>query len=482
MLKYLGLYERYKGLIHSGTYAPGERLPSLRAVAEEEGLGLNTVRSAFGLLEAEGLARPLERGGYYVGRGSGRATGTSALEGYASPRDCRETEGLSASRKIEYLLAAGGASRNGSVAGFALAEPDSSLLPVARLERLLGSLSGNWIEYGEGEGEGELRRRIAASCHPYHGNLDSEGILVTNGATEAISVAVRAFVEPGDSVVVESPTYYDYFRQLAAARAKIVEIPLRRSSRQGGAARAGIDLDLLESRLKRQEIKMIIVQPNVQNPTGAIMGDEDKARLVALAAKSGSILVQDDVYGDLAFSRERPRNLGAFGDYERSVYLTSFSKSLAPGLRIGWMYAPGLAEGLKRTKSLSSLSTNRASQRAIADYLAGPAFKKHLIAMRASLEAQLEDYLGLLSDALPEGSTLMRPSGGCLLWIALPKGVDASELFESAARMGILFAPGELFSANPFFRGHMRINFGYRLGDKRRAELGRLCDLARDAV
>jgi DNA-binding transcriptional MocR family regulator len=474
MLKYLGLYERYKGLIQGGTYASGERLPSLRAVAEEEGLGLNTVRSAFGLLESEGLARPLERGGYYVGNRTGRGAGTPLLGSCAPPPGCRETEGLSASRKIEYLLAAGGASRNGSAAGFALAEPDSALLPVARLERLLGSLSGDWIEYGESEGEGELRRRIVAAYHPYHGSLAADNILVTNGATEAIGVAIRALVEPGDSVAVESPTYYDYFRQLAAARARIVEVPLRPGR--------GIDLDLLESSLKKRKLRMIIVQPNVQNPTGAIMSDGDKASLVALAAKSGAVLVQDDVYGDLAFSRERPRNLGAFGEYERSVYLSSFSKCLAPGLRIGWMHAPGLAESLKRAKSLASLSTNRASQRAIAAYLSGPGFKRHLVSMRSALEAQLEDYLGLLSDALPEGSALMRPSGGCLLWIALPKGADASALFESAAREGILFAPGELFSANPFFRGHLRINFGYRLGEKRRAELARLCALARDAV
>jgi DNA-binding transcriptional MocR family regulator len=227
---------------------------------------------------------------------------------------------------------------------------------------------------------------------------------------------------------------------------------------------------------------MIIVQPNVQNPTGTIMNDEDKGRLVAIAARSGAILVQDDVYGDLAFSRERPRNLGSFGAYERLVYISSFSKCLAPGLRIGWMHAPALAAELARAKSLASLSTNRPAQRAIAAFLAGTSFKKHLAAMRSSLERQLEDYLSLLSGGLPEGSTLIRPEGGCLLWLALPKGVDSSRLFESAAREGIPFAPGELFSSNPFFRGHMRINFGYRLDEKKRGELGRLCALARDAV
>jgi DNA-binding transcriptional MocR family regulator len=463
MLKYRALYERYRGLIAGGTYGPGERLPSLRSVAEAEGMGLNTVRAAFDLLEGDGLARPLARGGYYVVFRAGREL---SLSGYAAPSDCREAEGLSASQKIEYLLAAGG-----TAAGFALAEPDPTLLPIARLERLHASIAGSWIEYGDQAGEEELRRRITAAYHPYHGGLESGEILVTNGATEAINIAIRALVEKGDEVVVESPTYYDYFRQLAAAGARIVEVPVRGH---------GMDLDLLESRLESHRVKMIIVQPNVQNPTGVIMGDGDKRRLVSLASRSGAILVQDDVYGDLAFSQERPANLSAFGDYERLVYISSFSKCLAPGLRIGWLRAPGLRAELSRAKSLSSLATCRPAQRVLAAYLAGNSFRKQLAAMRAALERQLEDYLEVLSGALPEGSSVMRPAGGCLLWIALPSGLDASLVFEAAAREGILCAPGELFSTNPFFRGHLRVNFGYRLSERKRAELLRLCAIARE--
>ena len=177
MLKYRALYERYRGLIADGTYAPGERLPSLRDVARAEGLGLNTVRAAFDLLEADGVARGFERGGYYARFRSYRG---GSLAAYVPPAECREAEGLSASQKIEYLLAAGGAS-----SGFALAEPDSSLLPVARLERLFATLKGSWIDYGDQSGEAELRRRITAAYHPYHGALEGEDIVVTNGATSS---------------------------------------------------------------------------------------------------------------------------------------------------------------------------------------------------------------------------------------------------------------------------------------------------------
>jgi DNA-binding transcriptional MocR family regulator len=467
MPRYRRLYEEYRAMIRGGAFGPGERLPSLRRVAAESGLGLNTVRSAFDLLARDGLARPLERGGYYV-------RGGAALAGYEAPADCRSVEGLSASRKIEYLLGRGGAA-----GGFALAEPGRELLPAARLERLLGSLPSGWIEYGDQAGEPELRRRIAAACHPHLGEVSPEEILVTSGATEAIALAIKAVVRPGDAVAVESPTYYDYFRQLAAAGARVIEVPVVRGRGAGGAG-GGIDLALLEPLLSRRAVRMILVQPNVQNPTGAVMGDEDKEKLVALARKAGTVLMEDDVYGDLAFSQERPSSLGRFNGGSGSIYVSSFSKTLAPGLRIGWMRAPFLGREPQRLKSLSSLATNRPAQLALASFLGGAAYRRHLAHMRSALEGHLADYLGALELSLPEGSSCARPSGGCLLWISLPRGIDASRVFEKAAAEDILIAPGELFSTNPFFKGHLRVNFGYRLTEARRGMLSRLCEIARD--
>ncbi len=461
MTKYRELYERYRDLIRTGTYRPGERLPSLRAAASEEGLGLNTVRTAFDLLERDGLVRPLERGGYYV-----RVRAQPAdLAAYAGPATCKISAGSSTAQKIEYLLAAGGAA-----AGFALAEPGLDLLPIAKLERLYSSLTGAWIEYGDQSGDVELRSRIVAAYHPCHDGLRSEDVLVTNGATEAIHLAISGLVRRGDSVAVESPTYYDYFRQLSAAGARVVEIPV--------LPHRGIDLDLLENTLKTRSLRLIIVQPNVQNPTGAIMSDEDKARLVTLAARHGVTILQDDAYGDLAFSRERPKNLSCFGAKADLLYVSSFSKSVAPSLRIGWLHAPRHRAELLKAKSLSSLATNRPAQRVLAAFLGAATMRRHFRDMRSALETRLGEYLDLLSEALPAGSSFVPPSGGCLLWLALPPTTDASAVFAEAAKEGILAAPGELFSANPFFRNHLRINFGHRLTEASRADLLRLCEIA----
>ncbi len=460
MTKYRELYERYRSLIMSGLIVPGERLPSIRAAAGAEGVGLNTVKAAWDLLEGESLVVARERGGYFV-------RGNRAIPACPAAPAAHRVQGLSAFEKISYLQTRAGSDG----ADFSLALPDPDLLPLSRLAKLLAAGAERSLGYGDPCGEMDLRRRIASRYAAYHGELDPAEIVVTNGATEALSLAVAAVVRRGDRVLVESPAYFEFHRILAMAGAEIVEIPVRPGT--------GLDLDILESELESAPARAILVQPNVQNPTGASMSEADKRRLVDLASVHGATLIQDDVYGDLSFSSERGRNLSAFGARD-IVYLSSFSKTLSVGLRVGWLHVPGRARVFARLKAMRSLGTNVPAQRAIADFLEGRAFERHLAAMREALRLRLEDHLDFLEGALPSGASMASPGGGCLLWLALPPGSDASLLFERAAAEGILFSPGELFSANPFHRRFLRLNAGRRLDEPRRRELARLCALARD--
>lgn len=434
-------------------------MPSIRELAATEGVGVNTARSAFELLDRDGLAVPVERGGYFVAR-------RSSISDSGRPAACYEAEGLDAAQKIEFIL-----SRSGGSVGFALAEPDPDLLPIAKLERLHASLPPGWSGYGDKDGEPELRRRIASASALRHGRLEPESIVVTNGATEAISLALRSCVGRGDVVAVESPTYFDFFRQLSAIGAKILEVP--------AIPGRGMDLDLLEAAMRSQPVRMVVCQPNVQNPTGSVMPDADKQRLVALATRHGVLVLQDDVYGELAYRDPRPSNLDMFDDYRGLIYVTSFSKTLAPGLRVGWIRAPGLKDEIIKAKSLSTLATNRPAQAAIAAFIGGAEHRRHLSEMRAALETRLGEYSAALASVLPDGSSISRPAGGCLLWVSLPAGASAARLFEAAARERILVAPGELFSANPFFGTYLRINYAGRLTERRRAMISRLGELAR---
>ncbi len=455
MTKRETVYGRYRALIAGGTLAPGERLPSIRAEAAASGCSVNTVVGAYGRLADEGWIRARERGGFTVRRrAASLEAGTEAPplpEHFVS--EAREA-GERLDLIFERLL------RRDSL--FAVASPGADLLPVDRLSQSLGRLKRSWVEYADPAGDREFRRRIALALEPSSGPAAAEDIVVTNGATEALALVFRAFLHPGDTVVLESPTYFNYFRQLAPLGVEILEVPV---------GHGGIDLDILESLLDERPIRAAVVQPNVQNPTGTTMDDHAKARLAALAERHRFILIQDDVYGDLHFGPERPKNLSAFSDYEDLVLVSSYSKSIAPGLRTGFAVSAAHSGRLTEEKLRASFESSRPAQFALSDFIASAAHRRHLAALRSALERRIDDHIAYLEDLLPPGSSLRRPSGGCLLWIAFPPGTDATSLFEGAARRGLVAAPGELFSAGPRFRGHLRINAGHRLTSERKAAL-----------
>ena len=442
------IYERYRQLIASGAIAGGERLPSVREAAAETATSVNTILNAYERLADEGWIRARERSGYFA-RGRARLENADPAIPERFVSSARET-GERLDMVFERLT------RTDS--SLAVAAPGTDLFPADRLEQAFGRLRRSWIEYAQAAGDPGFRKRIALASEETDGPTDAEDIVVTNGATEALSVALRTFVRPGDAVVLESPTYFNYFRQLAPFGAEIVEVPVGPD---------GMDLDMLEREIDSRKIRAIVAQPNVQNPSGVTMSDGAKARLAALAESRNIILIQDDVYGDLAFGPRRARNLSAFSGYSGIVLVSSYSKSIGPGLRIGWIRSPEYAERLAEEKLSASFESCRAAQFALSGFVATAAHRRHLGAMRRELEIRVDDHIALLSDLLPEGSSLRRPSGGCLLWIALPVGTDATAVFERSARKGLIAAPGEIFSSNPFFTNYLRINAGWKLSADR---------------
>jgi DNA-binding transcriptional MocR family regulator len=459
MKKNEALFERCKVRIASGAIKAGERLPSVREEAAASGVSVNTVVYAYERLVDEGWARTRERSGYYARSRTTIAAGRPAPlpEHFVSTaREAGERLDLIFERLVR------------EDSSFAIASPGTDLLPVDRLEASLGQLKHSWVEYAEPAGDAALRKRIALASEDTDGPTKPDDIVVTNGATEAMSLVLQALLKPGDTVILESPTYYNYFRQLAPLEVKIVEVPVGPDH---------MDLDILERELDARAVRMVIVQPNVQNPTGVTMSDAAKARLVAMTAGRGVSLIQDDVYGDLVFGLQRPKNLSAFGDHPGLALVSSFSKSVGPGLRVGWIRAPALASRLAEIKLRTSMETCRLAQGGLADFVATKDHRRHLSALRAALEKRIDEHIDLLAGILPEGSSVRRPSGGCLLWIRLPEGTDATSVFERSAGKGFIAAPGELFSSNPFFRNYIRINAGWKLDAKRAKALACLGDL-----
>jgi DNA-binding transcriptional MocR family regulator len=465
MKKYEALYRRIKSNIESGILKEGERLLSIREEAAASRVSINTVIGAYNILVDEGLIRVRERGGYYVRNGALALTregiGEAAPPSQRYAAAARET-GERLDQLYERLLRID--------PSFASAAPGLDILPAEPLRHAAARLNNTWMEYDNPEGNDSLRRRIAMLSQETGGVVSPDDIIITNGATEAMAIVLRALLRPGDRVVLESPTYFGFFSQLAPLGVRIVEIPVGMD---------GMDLEILEEELCQQKVRMIITQPNVQNPTGITMSDKAKAKLIAIAEKHGAYLVQDDVFGDTHFGPFRPRNLSSYSDYPRIILVSSVSKTISPGLRVGWIRSPQHAGLFTEEKLRASMDTCRVAQAMLAAFIGTRAHRRSLEAMRNALKSRINYHIERLCEILPEGSSVRRPTGGCLLWIAFPPQIDGTKVFELSAGKGLIAAPGALFSASRFFNHCIRLNAGRKLTKNRSAALSILGESSR---
>ena len=311
-------------------------------------------------------------------------------------------------------------------------------------------------------GDERLRQQIALRYGVHGTAVDVEEIIITNGAMEALNLCLEAVTQPGDVVVVESPTFYAALQALERLNLQALEIATH--------PRDGIDLAALAEALQRQPpqqpVKACWLMPSFQNPLGSLMPEDKKRELVALLARHQIPLIEDDVYGELHFGPQRPPPAKAFDGEGLVMHCSSFSKSLAPGYRVGWVAAGRFATAVQRLKLMTTLSAATPSQQALSEYLAQGGYDRHLRALRRSLEQQQAIALAAVAQHFPRGTRVSRPEGGYFLWAELPQEVDALALHRQALAQGISLAPGQIFSADRRFAHCVRINYGHPAHDR----------------
>lgn len=451
------LYENLAGdlvrLVAKGTLKPGDRLPSVRQLSHQRNVSVSTVIQAYLLLENRGVVETRPQSGHYV-----RIPREPAAPEPRAPRASCQATRVTVSDLVARMY---GAMRDPNIVPLGAGSLSPLLLPTESLNRRMAAVAraagGAGVRYDPPPGHLGLRRQIAKRAAGFDVALRPDDIVTTVGAMEALHVSLRAVASAGDTVAVESPAYYGLLQLIEGLGMRAVEIPTN--------AGTGMDLDLLEAALKVHRVKACLVVTNFSNPTGALMPDDAKRALVQMLAKREIPLIEDDIYGDLYFGEVRPRPARAFDRDGLVLLCSSFSKTLAPGYRVGYV-APGrFQERVERLKFAQTIATPSLPQMAIADFLEHGGYERHLRRLRRSLADQVARVSAAITSRFPQGTRISRPQGGFVLWVELPSNKNALELHSRALAEGISLAPGPIFSAKQRFGSCFRVSCGFPWSD-----------------
>ena len=422
---YLQIAERIAHPIRSGTLARGERIPSVRELARQQGVSLSTVVQAYRTLEDARLIEARPRSGYFV---AARAPKLPEPEPSRPPADSQPVDVSSLGAQVMQLAT------DPRFISFGAACPSGELFAQDRVRRAVSRAAqrhrATLCQYPIGPGNEQLRRAIARYAMGLGCQLDARELLVTNGCLEAISLCLRAVTQPGDVVALESPSYFGFLEILESMHLRALEIPTH--------PRTGL-----------------------------------------MVAERGIPLIEDVLYNDLAEQDDRRRAVKSFDTTGHVMVCGSFSKTVAPGIRLGWVEAGRWGAQVRRLKAVHSGGHTELLELAMADLLTQAGSESAYRQLRTTIAARVDEARGLIAESFPRGTRVTDPAGGYILWVELPPGSDSLALFHACLAEHICFAPGTMFSATDRYRRCLRLGVGGRWDAEQRAGLRRIGELAR---
>jgi DNA-binding transcriptional MocR family regulator len=441
-------------LVDNGTLPLGSRAPSLREICRQHRISLSTALQAYRLLEDDGVLKARPQSGYYVARGHASSLKTPAI----SRPSAKPITVSVAALPLELLEYA----HDPALVPLGSAIPGAELLAAGRLDRFLARAARvrgfESNTYTQPKGDLQLRQEIARRAVRFGQALAPEDIAITCGCTEAITLALSAVAAPGDTIAIESPTYFGFLRAIEALHLKAIELPTD--------AATGIDLAALSQALKSRSITACLFSSSFNNPLGCTMPDAKKLAVLDLLARHRVPLIEDDIYGDIYFGNERPRPFMALDRHGSTIYCSSFSKTLAPGYRVGWIAAGGpmqkvFMQKILERKAALTLCSPALAQVALADFLSSGGYDSHLRRIRRAFHQNVVQMTRAIEKTFPRGTKITQPAGGFVLWLELPRPLKSSELFRRAVDNGICFAPGDVFSPSGRYHNCLRLSCGH---------------------
>lgn len=464
-LLYLRVAESLEKQIRKGTYGSGEKMPGLRVLCAERGISLGTATSAYLELESRSLIASRPRSGYYV-----TWTAQPANELPSATKPLLTSRSEDTRRIIDAVLSNAPKAKIFLSSGVLALE----LLPLARLNkamvRAMRELPGSGVNY-ERHGNHKLKEQIARRSHLWNGSLSADDVITTAGCMDALAFSLQSVTRPGDAIGVESPLYFGILQLAQNIGRRVVELPMHPVT--------GVDPAAVENAMKNKQISACVLVSNFSNPLGSCMPAENKKAIAVMAEKYNVPVIEDDLYGDLYFGKQRPLTIKTFDEAGMVLYCGSFSKTLAAGYRVGWV-APGrFFKSVSRTKNYHSIACNSLAHAAVADFLENGRYEQHLRSLRLNLYRNNLQLQRCIAAYFPEDSRLSRPQGGFHSWLELGKKFDAIDLYNQAIAQRISFSPGRLYTLRDQYNHCMRLSSGFYWNAKHEQALKTLGFLAK---
>ncbi len=440
--------------IDTGTLRAGDRLPSLRKMSLRIGVSIPTVRQAYIELERQRQVESRPKSGFYVRNLAANdiVLPSTAINGKPVALSCRSLmERVYDGINHPDLVPLG-------IANPCMAKPAAKSLHRA-MKRVMSRAEERSLGYASTLGEPGLRRQIAFHYLDTTGaKIDPDSICITNGGQEALLLSLKAVASAGDIIAVESPTYHGVLELIDSLGMLALEVET--------CPAEGVMIAELDRTLSEHSVTACVFSTTLGNPLGVTMSDEDRIRLVKVLEKHDVVLIEDDVYGDLRFDGYRPTPAQFLNSKARIITCGSFSKTAAPGYRIGWVVAGAQIDRIAHLKRAFSCSSGLLQQMTLADFLGSGDYNRHLKLLRPVLQRNADRMSALVADYFPKETRTSKPVGGSVQWLELPQSIDAAQLLDDAIAAGISIAPGNIFSPCDCYSNFIRLSYGHPWGQR----------------
>ncbi len=482
--RYQVLAREIKTKIKSGIYKPGEKLPSTRELHKKLNLSISTVYKAYIELEKNGLIEARPKSGYYVKSHPVEnlttiKTAVDRPEGLSfsiARQEATKPHKVSVPSFVNQVLKA---VNHPDYLHLGTAMISPKFLPFQELRKVLKDLTNREMEsilgYSLAQGDPELRRQLSLRSLGIVDGISAEDYIITNGCTEAISLALKAVTRPGDIVAIESPTFYGFLPLLEDLNLLALEIPTDPVT--------GIKISALKGAINKYPVKVCLLVPNFHNPLGALMPDQKKKELVEFLNKKEIPIIEDNINAELYYGKQRPIPLKAFDKKDLVIFCSSFSKTLAPGLRIGWML-PGkrFFDRVLKLKAGFSVSCSSLEQVLFSTFMVRGNYERYLRSLRLLIKQQVNQFADSIKRLFPRQVKVYKPKGGILLWVQLPEAMDAINIYQKALENRISILPGTVFSTSGKFNNYIRIGCGFPFNEETEKGLAILSSIIEDNI